>query len=283
VTRVDTHTHVVSADRESFPIRPTGVGRPWWTEPGRDAAALLQEMDAAGIEGAILVQPIGAYGYDCSYMLEAAASCPDRLSAVTAVDLDDPAVDDRRLAELADTWAARPAVVGVRLFGVAPGSAWPADPARAEAALSAVGRAGLVAVLTVFAHQLDQLTGVVGRAGTTVALDHCAFPELPAGRLAADAPLRAVRDMAEVSLKVSTHVLNHAAANGDAGRLLAELAEVFGPERLLWGSDYPQTGPRYGELLETAESAAAALGPAERAGFFGANAIRLFGRAGAAG
>jgi predicted TIM-barrel fold metal-dependent hydrolase len=276
--RIDSHVHVVGADQSRFPLAPTGLGRPWWTEPGRDADALLSVARLNGVGRAVLVQPVGAYAYDNSYLLHAAARHSPRFAAVPAIDLDGQSCEHvqatiKRLAEV-------PQVVGVRFFAVSPGSEWTSDPARAGAAFNAAGEAGLVIVLTVFAHQLGYLTHLITGSATAVAIDHCGFPQLRTGRLPDDAPLLALRGSNRVVLKVSTHLLHDAAAHGDPAQLMDQLAQEFGPHRLLWGSDYPQTGADYPALVETAERATQSLTSAEREAFFGANAARVFSRPG---
>jgi L-fuconolactonase len=283
---VDTHVHVVDAMRQ--PLRPTGVGSRWWDAPDRDAGAFRAVMADQGVAAAVLVQPVGAYGYDNGYLLEAVADGGPALRAVVAVHLDDGRRSASELAAEVGTLAAYPGVCGLRLFAVAPGSAWAgaeavASPgsaagARLRGVLGAARDAGLVVVLTVFSHQLAALAGVLaGFPELVVALDHCAFPDLAGARLAPGSALLAVRDHEQVVLKVSSHLLEEAAADGDPAELVVELADVFGPERLLWGSDYPQTGDDYGALLTLARHAARRLPPAGRRDFFGGTAARIFG------
>jgi predicted TIM-barrel fold metal-dependent hydrolase len=81
-------------------------------------------------------------------------------------------------------------------------------------------------------------------------------------------------------LKVTSHLLRAAAPEGDPARLIDQLIQEFGADRLLWGSDYPQTSADYPGLLAIAETATNAMGAGERRGFFGANAARVFCRSG---
>jgi L-fuconolactonase len=274
---VDTHVHVASVDGERYPHRPTGLGRHWWNEPGRDAEGLVSVMDDQGVTRAIAAQAIGAYGYDNSYLLDAAAGYPDRLAAVPAVDVDDRAVDDDELAASIAGLATSTGVVGVRLFGVAPSSSWPHDEARARVAFRAVARAGLVIVLTVWPDQLQALTKLIRESSdSAVVLEHCAFPDLSGGRVPEEAPLLALRADENLRLKVTSHLVREAAVEGDAAHLVAQLAGTFGAERLLWGSDYPQTDGDYDALLRDAATAARGLEADARPGFFAGNAMQTF-------
>jgi predicted TIM-barrel fold metal-dependent hydrolase len=52
---------------------------------------------------------------------------------------------------------------------------------------------------------------------------------------------------------------------------------VFGAERLLWGSDYPQTHDRtYAELAELGRHACSRLAAVDQHRFLAANALRLW-------
>ena len=274
---VDTHVHILSADQDRFPLRPTGLGRPWWSEPGRDAKALLSVMDEKGVGRAIAAQAVGPYGYDNTYLLHAVSVHPDRLAAVPAIDVDDRTIDDDALAASITSLDPSRGVVGVRLMGIAPGSSWAHDDARARVACHAAHRVGLVVVLTVWPDQLQVLTKVIQEGpDVQIALDHCAFPELVGGLVPAGAPLLALQPAENVGLKVSSHLLREAASGGDPAGLVAQLAETFGSERLLWGSDYPQTDGDYDALLRDAAEAAGGLGGEAQAAFFAGNATRTF-------
>jgi predicted TIM-barrel fold metal-dependent hydrolase len=135
----------------------------------------------------------------------------------------------------------------------------------------------LVIVLTVWPDQLQALTKLIEECpDVQVALDHCAFPELVGGQVPAGAPLLSLRGTENIGLKVSSHLLRDAAAGGEPAGLVAQLADTFGPERLIWGSDYPQTDGDYDALLGDAAEAVRGLGADARDGFFAGNANRTF-------
>ncbi len=68
-------------------------------------------------------------------------------------------------------------------------------------------------------------------------------------------------------------------AHLDAARLVRVLADAFGAERLLWGSDVGQSPAPYAEKVARLHHSARLLNDAERAAFFGATAMRLYGAA----
>ena len=76
-------------------------------------------------------------------------------------------------------------------------------------------------------------------------------------------------------LKVTSHVLE--AAGADAPALVERLAATFGADRLVWGSDYPQTHDRsYAKLVALGRAACEELTESDRARVLGGNALRLW-------
>lgn len=253
---IDSHTHVASADVARYPLAPTGVGSEWWRGDA-GVGALLGAMDAAGVTRAVVVQAVGAYGYDCSYAADAVASAPERLALVGAVDLD--------------RWPAPLVGRAVRVFGVgggmtSPVPAWLTD-GRADEVWSSCAAADRGVVATLLEHHLPALAPVLERwPGVPVALDHCGFVSSPAG-------LAPVIPFDHLALKVSSHVLSHAQ---EPAALVRELADLVGAGRLCWGSDFPQSGGDYASMVALGRAAAARLEPGEHDAFLGATAARLW-------
>jgi len=253
---VDGHTHVATTDVERYPLAPTGVGSDWW-QHGADVGSLLGAMDAAGVERAVVVQAVGAYGYDCSYAADAAATAPGRLALVGAVDLER---DEPELVGAA-----------VRAFGVSGGMTSPVPPwltdGRADRVWRRCAEEGRGVVATVLEHHLDALVPLLEAwPEVDVALDHCAFATGPEA-------LEPLAGHDNLHLKVSTHVLQHA---DDPPALVRRLADRFGAHRLCWGSDFPQSAGTYDDMVELGRSAAAGLDDAEAAAFLGGTAERLW-------
>lgn len=269
---VDTHTHVVSHDRETYPVRPPdGLARmTWFDEHPVDATELLREMDAAGVHGAVLVQAKGAYGFDNSYAADARSVAPSRFVNASIVDMQ----ADDRIQQL-EYWAIDRGMSATRLFDIPPAKpSWLDDPATADV-LTVAHRLGVRIALCVLADELPLVGALCDLAPhVPIALDHCGFADLrgPAPELFALARRENLR------LKVTTTLLEPVLEAGDDPRDVVErLCEAFGVERLMWGSDYPQHHSEpYTEIVELGRYACSRLTADEQARFLGGTALELF-------
>ena len=273
VSVTDAHVHVVSSDTGRFPLRPGGFGRDWWTGRAVDAAQVTHDLDAAGVDRAVIVQAVGPYGNDNRYAHEAVAASPGRFALVVAIDTDgdDPATE---LVALVN----RGNVAGVRVAAFAGDAPWMTD-GRGGAIWDAAADCGTNLVVACLAHHVPALAALVRRRPeVTVALDHCAFPDLDGGPPYNRAmSLLELADLAAVHLKVSTIVLRAAADAGGARALVATLVDRFGAGRVCWGSDHPQTYEvGYGEMVQLAFDAAGALEAGARTAVLDTTARRLW-------
>lgn len=272
---IDTHVHVVSDDTARYPRQiNASATHPWWAGVPCDMPALLRTMDAHGVAAALAVQAVGVYAYDNAYLLDEVASGSRPIAGVAAVDMDaDGAAEEiTRLSSVAG-------VAGVRLFAVAPGSSW-VHTSKADEAFDAAARADLPVVLAAFDHQLPPLAPSMARYPTLrIALDHCAFPKLDGARIHNGSPLLELTTALHVTVKVSSHVLLEVASPGDPSALLDDLLSRFGPDRIMWGSDWPQTPlPDYGAHVELARRAMSHLERDVRLGLMGRNAAAWLGQ-----
>ncbi|MCB0954201.1 MAG: amidohydrolase [Microthrixaceae bacterium] len=264
---VDSHVHVAGTDEVRYPRNPTGAGSDWWRrECGVEN--LRQEMDSVGVQRAVVVQAVGVYGYDCTYAAEVVAADPERLSLVVAIDMAGP----DPLRALSELLAGSP-VAGVRLFGVgASGSEWLTN-GRGDEVWRRAAEDGFVIVPTIFPAGLVALRALMEEhPEVTVALDHCAFPDL--GGPGARTDLLEMADLPGLHLKVTSHNLDR---DDDPAEFVDLLAAAYGSERLCWGSDHPQhQSMTYPEMVDLARRSAANLPPDERASFLGTNSLDLW-------
>ena len=220
---VDTHVHVVSDDLDRYPLRPSGIGSDWYLTRPVTAERLVELMDDAGVDRAVLVQAFGAYGTDNGYTVDAARARPDRFTAVVIVDVDDDPVT--RL----ETLHAGGGVTGVRLFAI--GTGW-LDDDRSFPLWAAARDLGVEVVVTILPDLLPRLDAVLdAHPDVPVALDHCGFATTAA-------PVVPLARHPNLRLKVTPHVVG----------LVDDLAAAFGRDRLVWGSDFPQHEGTYADL-----------------------------------
>jgi L-fuconolactonase len=183
------------------------------------------------------VLAVGAYGSDNRYARSVVDTQPERLAFVPAVDLEsaDPAADLALLVEEGP-------VAGVRLFGIGSDGSWLGD-GRGRAVWELAAASGITVVPTVFPRDLPALGALAGQVPDAwVALDHCGFPDLRSGPPYREAiELFALAHCPSIHLKMTSVVLRVATAHGGATALAERLLASFGPGRLCWGSDHPQT------------------------------------------
>ncbi len=174
-----------------------------------------------------------------------------------------------------------PGCSGVRLFGIGPTApAWFDGPV-GVALWDVAAELGLRVVATLLTPELARLRRMLERfPNVPVVLDHCAFPDLSGGPpYASAAPLMALAGFASLHLKVTSHVLEDAEtrAPGGAASFVERVHAEFGAERLVWGSDYPQTHDRpYAALVALGRDACAGIPAADRDRLLGGNVLRLW-------
>ena len=113
VTIVDTHIHVLGADRAKYPRQLHAVIPPRfaWTAEDYTAENLLADMDRCGLGKALLVQAQNAYRSDNRYVADMATQYPDRFKAVCVVD-----AREADAADQLERWVGERGAVGGRMM-----------------------------------------------------------------------------------------------------------------------------------------------------------------------
>jgi L-fuconolactonase len=279
----DAHVHVWELAR-----RPQS-----WIDPltmaviDRDhpVAELEAELIAAGVTGSVLVQVLN--DPDETDDLMWAGRSPVVEAVVGWVDLLDPGVADRL-----DELTAHPS--GTRLAGVRHQSLAEADPAgwlervAETAALPMLGERGLVCDLILRSEHLD-IAHVVLRdhPGTTFVLDHAGKAPVVSGWGSEESRLWADRLMLLAGLENLVVKLSGLTTMADLRHwstvdltpYVDHLFGCFGPDRLLFGSDWPvsRRAGDYGRTIATAGELVADLVPVERAEVLSGTARRIYG------
>jgi predicted TIM-barrel fold metal-dependent hydrolase len=274
---IDIHPHVISDDPARHPLAPlTGEQSARSRERPVTYPQLLRQMDAAGIARAALVQASTCYGHDNTYVAQAVAAHPDRFAGVFSVDMlapDAPAA----IARWIDA-----GLGGLRVFIAGHTTSHDGarlDDPRAFAAWEYAISRGLSVSVQLRAHGLPQLVTLLERfPQARVVLDHFARPELDDGAPYAKAePLFALARFSNLYLKYTTHNVRESAAGASTPQAFIRRAvDVFGADRIAWGSNFPASAGELPALLAEARAAAASLPEAQQAAIFGGTARTLY-------
>jgi L-fuconolactonase len=286
--KIDTHQHFWRYSAPEFP---------WISEampalrrdclPSDNAAA----MRTAGVDGVVAVQA-RTLADETDFLLGLADQCPEVLGVVGWADLGAADLEPRLWA-----WCAHPAFKGLRhiLQDEADASAWVAAPAH-QRGLQTLQRQQRVYDVLVFEHQLPAAVALCARHDAHwLVLDHVGKPALrdwgDAGAQASPGWGRALRELAampHVMCKLSGAVTetdwlnNHGLTPQDTRHILAcfdQALEAFGPQRLMFGSDWPvcQLSAPYDVVHGLAEQwARSRLNAAEQEAFWSGNALRCY-------
>jgi predicted TIM-barrel fold metal-dependent hydrolase len=203
---------------------------------------MLDAMDEASVDAALIVTSIAA-GWDNGYGLEVAHRTPGRFRVVGRVDHLAPDV-----GETIERFAADPMAVALRTLLLDESYAEQARSGAYDSYLAAASRCGLP-VCILGARCLDAIAALVdGHPDTRFVLDHFGVGGVVLGmvtrdelELAARVPLvleLAARDNVAVKLSGGPSLSEAPYPFTDLWPLLDRYLEAFGPDRLMWGSDW---------------------------------------------
>jgi predicted TIM-barrel fold metal-dependent hydrolase len=267
---IDTHVHPLSDDRQRYPLAPGASEPPDWHNQVRlTADDCLEQMERAGVDKMVLVSSYTAYGHDSSFAADAAAQHPDRFVGVCRIDGRAPDAPD-----VLSRWVEERGMRGVRLQD----AGREVDPT-CERALAL----GIPVAFQVSHREIGNVRRVAERfPDLIVILDHLAHPPLEDGPPYAEASeFFALADCPNLHLKFSTLNIREASrGKSRPGAFIQALVNRFGPDRVMWGSDFPHStgspAAPYTELVDLARDVVVSLSPAEREQVFAGTARRLF-------
>jgi L-fuconolactonase len=271
--KIDSHQHFWSYDASQYPWIPAGspLQRDWLPE---DLARLQRPV---GFDGSIAVQ--ARQSLEESRWLLALADADPRIKGVVGwVDLRSEHVED----ELAE-FATHPCFVGVRhVVQDEPDDGFMLRPEFMRG-IGKLLQHGLTYDLLVFPKQLPAAIGLVERfPEQPFVLDHIAKPFIKAGTLS---PWREqVRELAtfpNVCCKVSgmvTEADHRAWRPADLSPYVDVVAEAFGEDRLMFGSDWPVCllAASYEQTFASVRDHSAWASPSAKEKFLGGNAARFY-------
>ena len=270
---IDAHVHYWRVDRGDYDwLKPDlPICRDFL--PG-DAAPLF---DAAGIDGIVLVQA-AATEAETRFLLSLAETDPRVQGVVGWIDMMAHDAPDR-LATLAQD----PRLRGIRpMWQDIADDEWMLRPEQ-DAAYRAVVELGLTFDALAQVRHLAHMPRLIERhPDLPLVINHAAKPAIAAGRHAEwRAAMAVLAAFPHVHCKLSGLVTEAApGAPLDAIRPYADtLLELFGPQRLIFGSDWPVLTTRqdYATWWDWSHRLTALLSPAERDVVFGRNATAFYG------
>jgi L-fuconolactonase len=237
-------------------------------------------LSQTGTDRTILVQTRSNTDETLEF-LAIAASSPFVAGVVGWVDLTDTGVSDA-IASLRDSLGGDRLVAIRHQVHDEPDPAWLLDP-RVRRGIEAVGAAGLVYELLVRSRELPAALQVaLALPDVRFVIDHLAKPLIREARLRPWADLIApFGDLANVSCKVSGLVTeaDWAVWRPDDIRPFVDRAiDVFGPDRLIFGSDWPVCllAATYEQVHDLARASLDGLTGWELDHVFGDNATRIY-------
>ena len=229
---VDSHAHIYCPHEDVYPpiddpLRPPpGVGSP---------DHLRREMQTAGVDRALLVQTSTFYGWDNSFVRDTAEATRDWSAGVCTLDPEDPHSPDVLFALVS-----RSNIRALRTYPVRLGTQY--DHPGNRRLFAAARSLGIVVNALVSLETADELAGMVQEySDLPVVLDHC---------LALQAGPKYEATVASV-IELAQHPTVHAKLTflptgsveeypfGDLHEACLRFIEAYGPERCLWGSDFP--------------------------------------------
>jgi L-fuconolactonase len=275
---IDAHLHLWRRARGDYGWLTPDMGPLWRDVEAADAA---KELAAHGVELALLVQAAPT-PEETDHLLAIAQTAPWAAGVVGWEDLEAADAPDR-IAARAHT---EPLLRGLRpMIQDLPDSDWMLRASLAPG-LSAMAQAGLTFDALVMAHHLPRLRRFVALyPELTIVVDHAAKPRVREAGLAdwkAEIAGVAAESAAFCKLSGLATEIGPDWQASEIAPVLDHLLATFGPERLIWGSDWPVLllAGSYGGWLSAARALIAErLSVEQAAAVFGGNAIRAYGLA----
>ena len=272
---VDTHAHIYSPDESAYPViekpyrPPAGTGTP---------ERLREEMRKAGVDRVMMVQTTTFYGWDNTFVRDTAAQSGEWAVGVCTLNPDDPHSPDVLYALVQ-----RANAKALRTYASGPERAY--DTRGNRRLYAAARECGIVINALLSLKQADGLARMLAEhPDVTVVLDHCLALD---AKRDFDATVAKVIELARYpNLNAKLTFLPTGSAEEypfrDMHPATRRFIDAYGPERCIWGSDFPTelwcprtTYEGHLDLFRTHLGLAAA----EQSAILGETATRLYGLA----
>lgn len=282
---VDTHVHVWEIDPPRYPVGPTA---PSWNsypdEPGT-ADELLAEMEAHGVDWAVLVQTSWST-WDNGYIADSAARFPDRFVGQGLVDPQDP-----KNAEQVRYWAKERGLAGFRFHPMY----YPGEKILTQrengpmweeiAAVDAIIQFHLRAEFA------EQIAAIAQRyPGLRLILDHLGYPQVGSDAASYEPILELARfDNVHIKLSDVAGHSGQAYPYIDVHPFIEQALKAFGAGRTVWGTGYPgrhrlkHNWPTLGQEIRLIREGLPFLREEDKERILGRTAAEIWGLANAGG
>ena len=235
---VDAHVHIWAESKPNPGHRQV---------PVLTAEDMLKEMDAAGVDAAV-IQPPNWDPTSNEVAVAAAAKYPQRFAVLGWFPLDKP--ESRALI---DGWKKRPGMLGLRFTFLLPHQqSWPTDgtmdwlwPAAERAGLPvALGAANFLPLVGEVAARHPGLKLIVDHFGMPARLkDEAAFANMPALLALAKHKNIAVKVTGAAGMSSAPYPFRNVHPH------LRAIYDAFGPERMFWGTDITRLACSWRECI----------------------------------
>lgn len=234
-------------------------------------------LEAHGVAGTILVQAAPTQA-ETSFMLSLAEGSPFIRGVVGWTDFEAPDATGQ-IAALAE----RPGLVGLRpMIQDIADVTWMLSP-QLTPAFEAMEKHGLTFDALTLPGHLPHLRELLGRhPGLKTVIDHGSKPDIRSGNFDAWAQdMSMLAGQTQASCKLSGLVTEAAEdwTVADLTPYVDHLLATFGPERLIWGSDWPvcTLAASYADWVAATDRLLASLSEAESECVLHDNAVRVYG------
>ena len=228
---IDTHAHIYSPDENRYPP----IDKPLRPPGGKGSLEdLHQESRQNGVAAACIIQTSTFYRFDNRYIRDSSKAAPEWTAGVCTLDPDDP-----HSPGLLSRYVREYGIRGMRSIAARDGRF---DHPGVRALWKTALEEGIVINALTHLDRAEQVDRLIHELpDLPVVLDHCLYPEVGPSL----GPI-----LAQV-LKMSRHRNLHAkltflpigSATGypcaDLHDACLKIIAAFGPERCVWGSDFP--------------------------------------------
>lgn len=274
--RVDAHQHFWLYSKDEYD----------WIGPGMEVIArdftpadLAPALRSRNLDGCVAVQARRCEREN-RFLLDLAERDPFVLGVVGWLDLESPGLGERL-----DSLAGARRLAGFReILQGRPRGEWFTEAFVRGVRL--LGERGYSYDVLIFANQLGDAHDLLRRCepGQRLVLDHLAKPDIRSGEFPEwSRGIRALaKDFPNLHCKLSgmvTEAAPHAWTPEQLRPYMETVVEAFGPERVMYGSDWPVcllAAKDYAAVHDVAADYVRTLGPSAEAAIFGGNAVRFY-------